>query len=494
MFVSRGLGRSALIAALLGLFSSVAFAASVVPLSGEELVAGADRVVRARVASESVTVNAETGLFTTTFRLAVTEDIVGAGEPVAEVAIRGGVIGDAFNIVTGQPNLEIGEDVVVFLDETGHAIHGGLQGKATIREGFVFESGVEAEDYISSIRMIAAGVEPYVDPVAGFHPVSTLEAFVMKTGERFGYDGLHWYDDSVDVSINENDPDGSDEGDAVREAFSTWNAVPANFKFIDSGSNSRTQVTQNYQNEVMWSNDVEGNAIAYTAIWGSGNEVVECDLAFLNSYDWSSSGNPGGWQMDTQNIATHELGHFLVLLDLYSGSDAQKTMYGYAGPGETYKRSLEPDDENGIIHIYGSGPSQDDDTDDDDDDDDDDDGGDDDDWYPDDDDGDDDGGANDDGENLGNIGSCADLLNVLYGSCDFEIVNGSDTISPESAYDLCEAGQGPWECIFACSNHEAVSDCDAFRACMTQSCGVSVVSGVSGDDDDDDDGSGGICG
>lgn len=490
MFVARGLVRTAMIAALLAIFSSVAFAASIVPYSGEALVSGADRVVRARVASETVTVDAGTGLFTTTFRLVVTEDIVGSGGPVVDVAIRGGVIGDAFNIVTGQPNVEIGEDVVVFLDETGHAIHGGLQGKATIREGFVFESGVEAEDYIESIRLIAAGSEPWVDPAANFHPVGTLEAYVTRMGERFGYDGLHWYEDSVNVSINENDPDGSGEGAAVRAAFSTWNAVPANFKFVDSGTNSRTQATQNYQNEVMWSNDVEGNAIAYTAIWGAGNEVVECDLAFLNSYDWSSSGNPAGWQMDTQNIATHELGHFLVLLDLYNGSDAQKTMYGYAGPGETYKRSLEPDDENGIIYIYGTGPSQDDDTGDDD--------ADDDDWYPDDDSGDDDDDddddADDDTDDLGSVGSCADLLNVLYGACDFEIVNGSDTIEGQDAYDMCQAGQGPWECIFECSNHEAVSDCETFRACMTQSCNVSIVSDLSGDDDDDDGGSSGICG
>ncbi|MCL4234300.1 MAG: matrixin family metalloprotease [Deltaproteobacteria bacterium] len=480
----------AVVSVLFCLISSVAVAASIVPLTGEALVEAADRVVRGRVISASVTVDDETGLFTSTFRLAVTEDIVGTGDTLVDVTVRGGVIGDAFNIVTGQPNVEVGEDVVVFLDETGRAIHGGLQGKATIREGFVFESGIEVEDFVESIRLIDAGEQPWVDPTTNFHPVSTLEAYVSKSGERFGYDGLHWYEDSVDVSINENDPDGSGEGAAVRAAFSTWNAVPANFKFIDSGSNSRTQVTQNYQNEVMWSNDVEGNAIAYTAIWGAGNEVVECDLAFLNSYDWSSSGNPGGWQMDTQNIATHELGHFLVLLDLYNGSDAQKTMYGYAGPGETYKRSLEPDDENGIVYIYGSGPSQDDDSDDD--------SGDDDDWYPDDDagddDDDDDGAADDDGENLGNIGSCADLLNVLYGSCDFEIVSGSDTVEPQDAYDLCEAGQGPWECIYACSNHSAVNDCATFRACMTQSCDVSVVSGVSGDDDDDDGGNSGICG
>ena len=49
---------------------------------------------------------------------------------------------------------------------------------------------------------------------------------------------------------------------------------------------------------------------------------------------------------------THEFGHALGLLDLYGGSDSEKTMYGYAYPGETKKRTLHSDDINGVQTIY----------------------------------------------------------------------------------------------------------------------------------------------
>ena len=56
--------------------------------------------------------------------------------------------------------------------------------------------------------------------------------------------------------------------------------------------------------------------------------------------------------MDVQNIATHELGHALPLLDLYGGPDSGKTMYGYAEQGETSKRSLAAEDKAGISYLY----------------------------------------------------------------------------------------------------------------------------------------------
>jgi len=53
-----------------------------------------------------------------------------------------------------------------------------------------------------------------------------------------------------------------------------------------------------------------------------------------------------------RNVATHEFGHWLKLLDLDGIFDTQKTMYYQTNLGETKKRSLESDDISGIKAIY----------------------------------------------------------------------------------------------------------------------------------------------
>jgi len=82
----------------------------------------------------------------------------------------------------------------------------------------------------------------------------------------------------------------------------------------------------------------------------SGSTLTDCDTVFNTYYSWSTSGQAGYY--DVQNIATHELGHWLQLNDLYGGGDTEKTMYGYSATGETKKRTLESDDLSGINYIY----------------------------------------------------------------------------------------------------------------------------------------------
>ncbi|MEY4723796.1 MAG: hypothetical protein RLZZ324_1309, partial [Candidatus Parcubacteria bacterium] len=79
--------------------------------------------------------------------------------------------------------------------------------------------------------------------------------------------------------------------------------------------------------------------------------ITDADTVFNTSYSWSTTGSPSS-AYDVQNVATHELGHWLTLLDLYGGGDIAKTMYYSSGPGEQNKRSLETDDLNGINAIY----------------------------------------------------------------------------------------------------------------------------------------------
>lgn len=56
---------------------------------------------------------------------------------------------------------------------------------------------------------------------------------------------------------------------------------------------------------------------------------------------------------DLRNVATHEAGHSLVLLDLTEDVYSEMTMYGDTAKGETKKRSLEWGDLEGLHYLYG---------------------------------------------------------------------------------------------------------------------------------------------
>ncbi|MFC1909987.1 hypothetical protein ACFLXC_01680 [Chloroflexota bacterium] len=60
----------------------------------------------------------------------------------------------------------------------------------------------------------------------------------------------------------------------------------------------------------------------------------------------------GGFDVDIQNIMTHEAGHWLMLEDLDNSGAAEQTMYYQAADGELKKRSLEEGDIAGIQMIY----------------------------------------------------------------------------------------------------------------------------------------------
>ena len=103
-------------------------------------------------------------------------------------------------------------------------------------------------------------------------------------------------------------------------------------------------------NLVSWGDAEDSIATCYFWYYLDTGRLVEFDIVFEDDYVWSSTGEVGKY--DVQNIATHEFGHTLSLGDLYGSGDTEKTMYGYASPGETKKRTLHKDDIDGICYIY----------------------------------------------------------------------------------------------------------------------------------------------
>ncbi|MBI4286018.1 MAG: matrixin family metalloprotease [Chloroflexi bacterium] len=176
----------------------------------------------------------------------------------------------------------------------------------------------------------------------------------------FSYGGRKWdgSSPSVTIAINPNTADTTGEELAVKAAVDTWNAVPNHgFRFVvTTGTATEPGYGGGGENDVMWKDLGGTGPIARVSSWEIGGTVVEADLVFNDYHTWSTEAVTPGNQIDVQSIALHELGHFLVLSDIYGDQagypqDTAKVMYGryYAGD---MKRALTPDDIAGIQWIY----------------------------------------------------------------------------------------------------------------------------------------------
>jgi hypothetical protein len=166
----------------------------------------------------------------------------------------------------------------------------------------------------------------------------------------FGYGQVRWAGafPTVGLKINENYAGITGEGSAVQAAASTWTGVGANFAFQYAGTSTATDASADGFNTICWGSTAGSLATAY--YWFSGSDMAEADIVFNNTWTWSSNGT--GY--DVQGIATHELGHWLNLRDLYGTGNASQVMYGFGSSGEV-KRTLSSGDAAGIAWIYGSG-------------------------------------------------------------------------------------------------------------------------------------------
>jgi hypothetical protein len=155
----------------------------------------------------------------------------------------------------------------------------------------------------------------------------------------YSYPGIKW--SSYPVSVDVTDASfPSSWTTPLAHAMSTWNAASSPFYFNVGSSGHQVKCANKGNNSVP----------ASTITTYQGSQITDCDTTFNTYYSWSTSGGAGAY--DVQNVATHELGHWLYLGDLYGGGDTEKTMYGYTSLGETKKRTLETDDLNGINYIY----------------------------------------------------------------------------------------------------------------------------------------------
>ncbi|XUX00411.1 MAG: hypothetical protein TUN42_00070 [Dehalogenimonas sp.] len=193
-----------------------------------------------------------------------------------------------------------------------------------------------------------------------------------KAPALYSYSRYRWATSTVEYYYNgSNSPVGNAE-EGITASFATWNDTASSVYFDYQGLTTTLAPGLNvaqpdYKNVVGWAVLDNANTIGVTIIWSNSRtkQVVDVDTALnLNSsYAWSQAtvtGDPDlalltnttAYDVDVQNIMTHEAGHWLVLNDLYTDVAAQQTMYGYASDTELKKRSLENGDIAGVLKIY----------------------------------------------------------------------------------------------------------------------------------------------
>lgn len=187
--------------------------------------------------------------------------------------------------------------------------------------------------------------------------------------------GIRWASDALPVNCvvyTLGAPGGA--FDAVAPAFGVWDGytLATIYGTVEEDSETTTPpgLAVDESNTVFWGHiDGPGGVIAMTqfVFWSNTKELIEFDIIFDHDEVWLATNNPltlptssepgnpypATGQFDVWNVATHELGHTLILDDLRSPRDGALTMHAYTWPGDSTKRDLGSGDIQGIQAIYG---------------------------------------------------------------------------------------------------------------------------------------------
>lgn len=184
----------------------------------------------------------------------------------------------------------------------------------------------------------------------------SAHAFDVMTND--GGLSMSWSDMPVHYEIDPADaPEELDrEGvlAATRLAAEAWNGVSwSGVDYVEGAEVDWTgAVVGPVVGRVWWDREWawDTDALALASTWSTeSGEIVAFEIAVNNGpgQTWTLGGEQG-W--DVQNALTHEFGHVLGLA--HETGIAEATMFPTAREGETIKRDLDPDDEDGARWLY----------------------------------------------------------------------------------------------------------------------------------------------
>lgn len=179
------------------------------------------------------------------------------------------------------------------------------------------------------------------------------------------FNPLYWAGASnVAIVINSTGSDDIADGShftALRNAIDAWNRVPGSTAHLTENTSPTQQARTDFENGIHLilfdESNTSGyfpsgsNTVALTPIYFyASGQIADADILFNGvSFEFATDGDPA--KFDVQNVATHELGHFLGLD--HSGH-AGASLYPYVSEGLIAQRSLSSDDEHGMRDRYPS--------------------------------------------------------------------------------------------------------------------------------------------
>ncbi len=165
---------------------------------------------------------------------------------------------------------------------------------------------------------------------------------------------------------------GSDAFEGIlSSSFGIWHSANTSgkLKYRSNGTTTRNPGVQDFVNTIGFadlSRQYPG-ALAVTTVWyrTDTRSIVEFDMRFATGVPWRVNQMPTGCTeypintcigdqsaYDVQNVAVHEIGHTLMLLDLGKSRQRELTMYGFARLGELKKRTLGLGDRTAVNAMY----------------------------------------------------------------------------------------------------------------------------------------------
>lgn len=193
----------------------------------------------------------------------------------------------------------------------------------------------------------------------GWLLLASIDAHAYSVKQNEAGDPLRWPDGNIEFWVNPaNDQDISAEQlrfmtDAAAFAWASVPEATLSFEYrgqTDAADADYTDGQNTVYFEDEWPEEWDPSFLALTFTWSvEGGEIIAFDLA-INEDDFDYSANGRGSTNDLMNMLTHEFGHIIGL----SHSDVLgATMYPEARSGETEKRNLSLDDEEGARFLYG---------------------------------------------------------------------------------------------------------------------------------------------
>lgn len=188
--------------------------------------------------------------------------------------------------------------------------------------------------------------------------LGTCTVTTSDTVTDYGLTGWHLPASGITWQLNTATVPSSVSSTAVTaliNAFNSWTAADSKKKFFYGGATSVKRSRLDFVNAVLWGRISAGAiAITYVRYYTSTGQVADVDMVFNLRYPWASfnpslgecQSSPDAY--DVQNIATHEIGHWIGLDDLYLLIDKDLTLYGYGAGGELKKQTLGAGDIAGV--------------------------------------------------------------------------------------------------------------------------------------------------